>query len=659
MTSVRVRRPEPVLRDHLPLLGDERVRVTSRYLEIDGRPTIPVSAEVHFSRLPPETWERELARIRAGGVTVLATYAIWLHHERADATLDFAGQLDLRRFLTLCRAADLEIALRVGPFVHGETRNGGLPDRVVASGTRIRTDDPEYLALVEPWFTALGAEIAGIPLLAVQVENELYDQPDHLRTLAAMARRAGIDAPLWTATAWGGAQLPVDEVLPLYGGYPASFWIDSDDEVDERSRHNLVFDTERDDASIGADVRDAAPTTSNLDPTRYPYVTCELGGGMVSAYHRRLAVEARDVSALALVQLGSGSNWQGYYMFHDGRNPRPGLQESQASGFPNDLPEHDYDFGAPLALSGAPRASYDELAVQHRFLAAFGELLAPMTATVGGGDLNWAVRSDGDAAFVFVVNHMPETRMPAHDVELSIEFPDRTVALPPMRVEPGAVFVLPLGLELGGIRLDWATAQPLAWDAEARELTLLRVDGVVPRASVAGRELELDSGLTEFGPLRVLLVDQAVEGELEAEFETEVEVLGEASVAVHRAAGEAAPVRRGPSGRETVPTDWSPALVVDVGIEVAAAGQWLEIDWVGDVARVVVDGVVVADSFFSGRVWHVPFEGRRMRVEVLPIRADSTVHVPRSARSRMPMTGQAARVERILVKRFTQNHPRP
>ncbi len=39
-------------------------------------------------------------------------------------------------------------------------------------------------------------------------------------------------------------------------------------------------------------------------------------------------------------------------MFHDGRNPRRGLQESHATGARNDFPELDYDFGAPLAIDG-------------------------------------------------------------------------------------------------------------------------------------------------------------------------------------------------------------------------------------------------------------------------------------------------------------------
>ena len=68
-------------------------------------------------------------------------------------------------------------------------------------------------------------------MLGIQLDNELYDQPAHLLTLKRLAREAGLTAPLWTATAWGGAQLPDEEVLPLWGGYGDGFWSDAETKV--------------------------------------------------------------------------------------------------------------------------------------------------------------------------------------------------------------------------------------------------------------------------------------------------------------------------------------------------------------------------------------------------------------------------------------------
>ena len=72
---------------------------------------------------------------------------------------------------------------------------------------------------------------------------------------------------------------------------------------------------------------------------------------MMTSYHRRIHIEPYDIYALAIVKLGSGNNLQGYYMFHGGTNPQGSLstlQESQASGYWNDLPVKSYDFQAPL-----------------------------------------------------------------------------------------------------------------------------------------------------------------------------------------------------------------------------------------------------------------------------------------------------------------------
>ena len=41
----------------------------------------------------------------------------------------------------------------------------------------------------------------------------------------------------------------------------------------------------------GRDVNDPAGTE------RYPFLTCEIGGGMMSSYHRRILVDPRDIEA--------------------------------------------------------------------------------------------------------------------------------------------------------------------------------------------------------------------------------------------------------------------------------------------------------------------------------------------------------------------------
>src|SRR3954452_8400662 len=138
------------------MANDEDARpglsLTSRSLVRDGVPVIPVSGEIHYSRLPRDRWRDRLRLMRSGGVTVVTTYVLWLHHVEHRGRPRFDGNLDVAAFLDLCAAEGLDVILRAGPWCHGETRNGGFPDWVQQAAVRHRSDDPGYLALVTEWF---------------------------------------------------------------------------------------------------------------------------------------------------------------------------------------------------------------------------------------------------------------------------------------------------------------------------------------------------------------------------------------------------------------------------------------------------------------------------------------------------------------------------
>lgn len=503
----------PPLSGHLPF-GDapeasDPIEVTSRYLTRGGRPWFPVSGEFHFSRYPAARWEEELLKMQAGGITVVAAYVIWIHHEEHEGRIRFDGDRDLRHFAELCARHGLDFVPRIGPWCHAEVRNGGLPDWVLGLDCVPRTDDPAYLAPVQRWFTAVGEQLRGLdradggPVVAIQIENELYDQPAHLLTLKRLAQRSGLSAPLWTATAWGGVELPPDELLPLYGGYPETFWTEAHGGWPDTCRTHFFFTHQRDDEGIGADLRPTTVRGGEGAPTdRFPWATCELGGGMAPSYHRRPRVDAADVAALGLVKIGCGSTWQGYYMFHGGTNPKGDLstlQESHTTGYPNDLPVLTYDFQAPLGEYGQYRPSYHELRLQHLLLADSGHRIAPMTSVLpqerpsGREDrstLRWAVRCDASSGFLFVNNHQPHEPLPSHpDTTFDIVWPDGTeVTLPstPVTIPSGASFCWPLRMPVAGALLEWATARPVCRvDHEGQTvLVLAAVDGIRPELAL-------------------------------------------------------------------------------------------------------------------------------------------------------------------------------
>ncbi len=58
--------------------------------------------EFHYARYPEAEWEREILKMKAGGVEIVATYVFWIHHEEVEGQFDWSGQRDLRRFIELC-----------------------------------------------------------------------------------------------------------------------------------------------------------------------------------------------------------------------------------------------------------------------------------------------------------------------------------------------------------------------------------------------------------------------------------------------------------------------------------------------------------------------------------------------------------------------------
>ena len=107
-------------------------------LLMDGRRVCPVMGEIHYSRLPVEEWPAEVRKMKEGGVTVVATYVFWNHIEEQEGVFRWDGQRNLRRFLEVCRQEEMPVVLLLGPFCHGEVRNGGIPDWMFTKGCKMR-----------------------------------------------------------------------------------------------------------------------------------------------------------------------------------------------------------------------------------------------------------------------------------------------------------------------------------------------------------------------------------------------------------------------------------------------------------------------------------------------------------------------------------------
>ena len=116
--------------------------------------------------------------MKAGGIDIVSSYIFWIHHEEEEGKYDFSGNRDLRGFLHAAKSAGLLASLRIGPWCHGEVRNGGLPDWVMHKEYEVRSNDTAYLQDVKAYFSKLGETIRGLtwedggPVLGIQIENE-------------------------------------------------------------------------------------------------------------------------------------------------------------------------------------------------------------------------------------------------------------------------------------------------------------------------------------------------------------------------------------------------------------------------------------------------------------------------------------------------------
>ena len=632
-------------------------------LTMDGRRVCPVMGEIHYSRLPVNEWQQELRKMKDGGVTIVATYVFWNHVEEQEGIFRWDGQRSLRHFLELCKQEELPVVLRMGPFCHGEARNGGIPDWVFTKGCKTRSEDRVFLGFAENLYRQIFTQVQGLqwkdggPVIAAQFDNEYRGRGSYLMALKKIALDAGFDLPFYTRTGWPELATPVPfgEMLPLYGDYADGFWDRTLGETDGNYYKAFNFKAFRSSTAIATEQIDYSQSSATSQES-YPYFTCELGGGMATAYHRRPYVYPEDAYSMALVKLGSGSNLLGYYMYHGGTNPEglTTLNENQrtvATNY-NDMPVKTYDFQAPLGEFGQTYPQYYMLRPLHLFMQSWGDVLAtmdssfPVSQDLQKGDdsvLRWAVRSEGERGFIFINNYERLQLLSAkRDVILSA----CGVTLPKLTVPSGAMAIFPVNIE--GIR--FATAQLVAKRDD--KLYLMQVDGI-PTSIVMqnGKTLRNVKPRGKERPIYnnvYLLTRQEAERLFletpPAPAATDLKVtctkmkpagaLRQISIGVQKVA------------EEPQDADFEQAAVYRLTFSKVPSNELLSINYRGDVARLyaitrLADGSesgrrLVADNFYYGRpflygLWRLPEGATELELRILPLQENMPVYLPREA----------------------------
>ena len=623
-------------------------------LMIDGRRVCPVMGEVHYSRIPADEWPAEVRKMKEGGVTIIATYIFWNHVEEQEGIFRWDGQRNLRRFIEVCQQEQLPVVLRLGPFCHGEVRNGGIPDWVFTKGCKTRDENPVFLGLVERLYRQIFTQVQGLqwkdggPVMAAQFDNEYRGRGEYLMALKQIATRIGFDLPFYTRTGWPELATPVPfgEMLPLYGDYADGFWERSIEETAGNYYKAFNFKAFRSSTAIATEQLGEQKERLNKGDEQYPYFTCELGGGMMAAYHRRPYIYPEDAYSMAIVKLGSGSNLLGYYMYHGGTNPEglTYLNETQrtiATNY-NDLPVKTYDFQAPLNEFGQKNPQYYMLRKLHLFMQDWGDVLAPMEASfpckqdIEKGDdsfLRWAVRSKDGSGFIFVNNY---ERLQNLSAKKGVRLEACGVRLPQLTIPAGAICIFPINIE--GIK--FATAQLIA--KRDGKIYLEQIKGIPTTLAIGNKVLK---NLKAKGPetpvyknYYLLTSEQA--GRLFLEEDTHPGIAIKAPIINKvKEAGALRPITMGvnKAAEEPLDEDFEHAAVYTIDLpEAPVEGRLLNIDYRGDVARLYANGQLIDDNFYYGRpfqyaLWRLPKGCRQLELRILPLQKDMPVYFPREA----------------------------
>lgn len=629
-----------------------KFEVDSKGFVVGGKHVLPVMGEIHYARVPAKDWRREIRKMKAGGITIAATYVFWIHHEPEEGHWNWAGNMNLREFLEVCKSEDMPVVLRIGPFCHGEVYQGGFPDWVVERHVsnpkeyKVRSMAKGFMKEVEHLYYNIFGQVNGMlwkdggPIVGVQIENECRGPWAYYMALKDIAVKAGFDVPFMTRTGWPklNGKEEFGKLLPLYGDYADGFWDRKLTDMPGDYSKAFIFKDDRMSRVIATETFSADELKENKTDLSYPYLTCELGGGMMPSYHRRINMSGNEALPLAICKLGSGSNLPGYYMYHGGTNPyNPAhtMAETQKTAVTNynDMPYMTYDFQCPLGEMGQPNAvAFHQTRLLHQFLADWGEELSLMD--VDTLSEHYARRG----CFEFYNDYVR------------------------MRNEDGRCYVRPVGMPFCGHTIT-ADAQPFC--KVGNTLYLIPIKDMKPSVTIDGKKRMLNAKKPlAVGDIHIVLlpvekanraykIDGALhyaqheDGILYKDGDRIVEEYWQTTddrVEVRKIQDAAAP-REIPKGKQKVAampedSDFDKAAIYIIGVDTALVAKadsvFLEINYEGDCARVYADGKLVEDNFWNGKPMLVRVSdlvAKKIELRILPLRKDAPIYLQKEQKA--------------------------
>lgn len=314
-------------------------KVAGDHFELNGKPFLVVSGEIHYARIPREYWRQRMQMAKAMGLNTLATYVFWNVHEPKPGVYDFTGNSDLKAFLKMAQEEHLWVLLRAGPYSCAEWEFGGFPAWLLKDpkmSTALRANDPAFMEPAGRWIRRLGQEVGsmqienGGPVIATQIENEYGNFSNDHAYMTAMHDifvQAGFTKSL-LYTVDPSKSLAQGEIEGIYSG--------------------VNFGTGN--AAHGLDALAKERPGQPLFSTEYWPGWFDLWGHPHET--RPIAPQLQDLETM--FQRGASVN---IYMFHGGTSFGQMAGASQSTGaYRGNVTSYDYD--APLDEAGHPTAKF-------------------------------------------------------------------------------------------------------------------------------------------------------------------------------------------------------------------------------------------------------------------------------------------------------------
>ncbi|RKY74411.1 hypothetical protein DRQ00_11835 [candidate division KSB1 bacterium] len=341
------------------------------YLIIDGKPRFIFGGDFNYTRTPRDHWQDRLLKMKAAGLNTVTFYATWAYHEPSRNSWNWSDNHDLAHFIDLIHNEGMWAIARLGPFVHGEWRNGGLPQWLVDElGPKVRTNAPEYLELTRKWYEQVLAIVVprlitrGGPIIILQLENELgsagskgddiargsvdpEENAKHVLFYYKIIREHGVDVPIIDINHFPGRD-KIENLVDTGGCYITS--------------------------CFGREGEFPPMTTEKWNSHKRPRISIETMGGMFVRYfdwpsyrhtngYQGPIVEPEFIEAITYHHLAEGYNGINYYIFVDGQHCENGAERM--------LPQRDMNFQAPITVVGNLRESYRVIKRIGWFLRSF------------------------------------------------------------------------------------------------------------------------------------------------------------------------------------------------------------------------------------------------------------------------------------------------